>query len=73
VLIHQKSLYFILLELKKVALMVQIAFQQSSALFIVKVDELLTESVRLYPVLYNKADKFFKDVNKKTLAWEDMA
>ena len=72
-LIHQKSLYFILLELKKVALMVQIAFQQSSALFIVKVDELLTESVRLYPVLYNKADKFFKDVNKKTLAWEDMA
>ena len=30
------------------------------------VDELLAESVRLYPVLYNKADKFFKDVNKKT-------
>ena len=26
------------------------------------VDELLAESVRLYPVLYNKADKFFKDV-----------
>ena len=37
------------------------------------VDELLAESVRLYPVLYNKADKFFKDVNKKTLAWEDVA
>ena len=37
------------------------------------VDELLAESVRLYPVLYNKGDKFFKDVNKKTLAWEDVA
>ena len=37
------------------------------------VDELLAESVRLYPVLYNKADKFFKDLNKKTLAWEDVA
>ena len=37
------------------------------------VDEFLAESVRLYPVLYNKADKFFKDVNKKTLAWEDVA
>ena len=36
------------------------------------VDELLAESVMLYPVLYNKADKFFKDVNKKTLAWEDI-
>ena len=23
-------------------------------------DELLAESVRLYPVLYNKADKFFQ-------------
>jgi len=34
---------------------------------------LLAESVRVYPVLYNKGDKFFKDVNKKTLAWEDMA
>ena len=37
------------------------------------VDELLAESLRKYPVLYNKADKFFKDVNKKTLAWEDVA
>jgi len=37
------------------------------------VDELLAKSVRLYPVLYNKVDKFFKDVNKKMLAWEDMA
>ena len=37
------------------------------------VDELLAESVRLYPVLYNKADEFFKDVNKKTLAREDVA
>ena len=37
------------------------------------VDELLTNSVRLYPVLYNKPDKFYKDVNKKTLAWEDVA
>ena len=34
------------------------------------VDELLAESVRSYPVLYNKADKFFKDVNKKTLVWK---
>ena len=37
------------------------------------VDELLAESVRVYPVLYDKADKYFKDVNKKTLAWQDVA
>ena len=37
------------------------------------VDEMLAESVRVYPVLYNKADKFFKDLNKKQLAWEDVA
>ena len=40
---------------------------------ITSVGELLAESVRLYAVLYNKGDKFFKDVNTKTLAWEDVA
>ena len=40
---------------------------------ITSVGELLAESVRLYAVLYNKGEKFFKNVNKKMLAWEDVA
>ena len=31
------------------------------------------EAVRKYTVLYDKADKFFKDRYKKRLAWEDVA
>ena len=37
----------------------------------VVVEEKLAEAVRKYTVLYDKADKFFKDRNKKRLAWED--
>ena len=33
----------------------------------------LAEAVRKYTVLYDKGDKFFKDRNKKRLAWEDVA
>ena len=36
-------------------------------------DERLSEAVREYPVLYNKADRYFKDKAKKQLAWEDVA
>ena len=37
------------------------------------VEEKLAEAVRKYTVLYDKADKFFKDRTKKGLAWEDVA
>jgi hypothetical protein len=37
------------------------------------VDELLSEAVRQYPVLYDKASKDFKDRNNKELAWQDVA
>ena len=33
----------------------------------------ISEAVRKYPVLYNKADRYFNDKAKKQLAWEDMA
>ena len=33
----------------------------------------ISEAVRKYPVLYNKADRHLKDKAKKQLAWEDMA
>ena len=36
-------------------------------------DERLSEAVREYPVLYNKADRYFKGKAKKQLAWEDVA
>ena len=36
-------------------------------------EERLAEAVRKYPVLYDKSDKYFKDKNKKLLAWEDVA
>ena len=36
-------------------------------------DERLSEAVREYPGLYNKADRYFKDKAKKQLAWEDVA
>ena len=35
--------------------------------------ERLSEAVRKYPVLYDKADRYFKDKAKKQLAWEDAA
>ena len=34
-------------------------------------EERLAEAVRKYPVLYDKWDKYFKDKNKKLLAWEN--
>ena len=40
---------------------------------VILVDELLAEAVRFYPVLYDKANKDFKDRNKKELAWQDVA
>ena len=36
-------------------------------------EQKLAEAVRKYPVLYDKQDKYFKDRNKKKLAWEDVA
>ena len=36
-------------------------------------EEQLSEVVRKYPVLYDKADRYFKDKAKKQLAWEDVA
>ena len=35
-------------------------------------EERLSEAVRKYPVLYDKADRYFKDKAKKQLAWEDV-
>ena len=36
-------------------------------------EEKLAEALRIYPVLFDKSDRFFKDRNKKRLAWEDVA
>lgn len=36
-------------------------------------EQQLTEAVRKFPVLYDKQDQFFKDRNKKKLAWDDVA
>ena len=36
-------------------------------------EERLSEAVRKYPVLYEKADRYFMDKAKKQLAWEDVA
>ena len=36
-------------------------------------DETVAEAVRLFPVLYDKSCKDFKDTNKKNNAWEDVA
>ena len=36
-------------------------------------EERLSEAVRKYPILYDKADTYFKDKAKKQLAWEDVA
>ena len=35
-------------------------------------EERLSEAVRKYPVLYDKADRYFKNKAKKQLAWEDV-
>ena len=37
------------------------------------VDEKLAESVRKFPILYDKSSKDFKDSKKKERAWEDVA
>ena len=37
------------------------------------VDEKLAESVRKFPLLYDKSCKEFKDKQKKERAWEDVA
>ena len=39
----------------------------------ITVDELLAETIRVYPVLYDKVCQDFKDWNKKELAWQDVA
>ena len=36
-------------------------------------EQQLTEAVRKFPVWYDKQDQFFKDRNKKKLAWDDVA
>lgn len=36
-------------------------------------EQKLAEAVRKYPVLYDKQDKYFKDRNKKKLAWKDVS
>ena len=36
-------------------------------------EERLSEAVRKYPVLYDKADRYFKDKAKKQLDLEDVA
>ena len=36
-------------------------------------EQILAEAVRKYPALYDKQDKYFKDKNKKRLAWADVA
>ena len=33
----------------------------------------MCEAVRKFSVLYDKQDKYFKDKNKKKLAWEGVA
>ena len=38
----------------------------------VQQEERLSEAVRKYPVLYDKADRYFKDKAKKQLAWENV-
>ena len=39
----------------------------------VQQEEQLSEAVRKYPVLQDKADRYFKDKAKKQLPWEDVA
>ena len=36
-------------------------------------EERLAEEIRKYPVLYDKGNVFFKDMNKENLAWSDVA
>ena len=37
------------------------------------VDEILAESVRKLPILYDKSSKDFKDKHMKERAWDDVA
>ena len=34
-----------------------------------KKEEIISEVVRKYPILYDKSDRFFKEKGKKKLAW----
>ena len=43
------------------------------ALSKVLVDEKLAETVRNFPILYDKESKDFKDKKKKDLVWNDVA
>ena len=36
-------------------------------------DMILAEAVRKYPILYDKSDRYFKEADKKRLAWQDVA
>ena len=38
-----------------------------------KKEEIISEAVRKYPILYDKSDRFFKEKDKKKLAWQDVA
>ena len=40
---------------------------------ITHMDEILAESVRKLPILYDKSSKDFKDKHKKVRAWDDLA
>ena len=40
---------------------------------ITRVDEILAESVRKLPILYDKWSKDFKDKHEKERAWDDVA
>ena len=38
-----------------------------------KKEKIISEAVRKYPILYDKLDRFFKEKDKKKLAWQDVA
>ena len=38
-----------------------------------KKEEIISETVWKYPILYDKSDRFFKEKDKKILAWQDVA
>ena len=38
-----------------------------------KKEEIISEAVGKYPILYVKSDRFFKEKDKKKLAWQDVA
>ena len=38
-----------------------------------KKEEIISEAVQKYPILYDKSDRFFKEKDKKKLVWQDVA